>query len=608
MKKTITVAVLLFTLAQTARAQAPNTAPAFVVVEAETAPQGRVQADKTAREGKFVSRDGDYQPIFTADLPPQTGPEITFWARYRGVGLQLKSVGGDGKQTDRQWLYEAPKTFQWKAFGRYKREEIGAKILIIRGPNAAADAGLDAVCFASDAAFDPNLSLLMTAAQAVTVRVDWSRVLAKATPLHYGLNAFQGFDPASATDKVYQQNMAFMQPGLIRLHNWSMMNDSRKDASGWIDAANQRWDAAKIKRATANLPASGATVLLNIPGWPDWMAAKDGTLAPAHRADYAKFCAELVKIVNRDNKRGVRFWEITNEQDGRYYQDFHADGGKGPLKDPAKPDRTEELAVIYNDCAKAMKQTDPTILTGGPAAARPDFTDFLTRFARATKLNLDFFTYHAYASGSREDSDEAVFDRAKVYQDFAARISGLLKAVSPTRHIPAFLDEYNISWTWETRDPRMTNNKSAVFDALVIAACVRGGADGAAAWNEEDGIYGKTDGDNKLRPAATLFHWFYQYGSGDCVAAESDAEQAVVAFAVRGAKGRALWLVNRSELIQPVQTVFSGAVRQKNSVKRFVLAGNGVSDGELSDSSADSKTLCPPNSVTLLVFSPETKK
>ena len=151
MKSRWTGVILLCLLMGIARAQAPNSASDSVVIEAETAAQGTVQPDKAARGGKFVSREGDYQPIFMADLPALTGPEITVWVRYRGVGLQLKSIGGDGRQTERQWLYDAPKTFQWRSLGRYKREDIGAKILIIRGPNAANGAGLDAVCFAAAA-------------------------------------------------------------------------------------------------------------------------------------------------------------------------------------------------------------------------------------------------------------------------------------------------------------------------------------------------------------------------------------------------------------------------------------------------------------------------
>ncbi len=594
---------LLVLLSGAARAQAPGEKAGCTVIEAETEAQGKIVADKTALGGKFTARDGDYQPIFLAAVPAGIGPEITLWARYRGVSLQWKSVAGDGKQTEHPWAYDAPKTFQWRSLGRYRREELGAKVLIIRGPNAAEGAGLDAVCFADRADFDPNISLPATAPDAVTVRVDWSRVLTRTTALHYGLNAFHGFDPASAADKGYQENMSFMRPGLIRLHNGNMMGDSRKVPDGWIDTVKRGWDAEKIKRAMTNVYAYGPELLLNIPGWPDWMAAKDGTLAPEHRAEFVKLCADLTQIVNRNAARKVRYWEITNERDGPYYQEFHTGGGTGPLKDAAKPDRTEELAALFNDCARAMKKRDPAILTGGPAAARPDFADFLTRFARAAAPNLDFFSYHAYASGSRDDSDEAIFNRAKAFGDFATSIAGILKTVSPERHIPIFLDEYNISWTWETRDPRMTDAKSAVFDLLVIAASIRGGVDGTAAWNEKDGIYGKTDNDNRRRPAAQSFHWLNTYGVGDCAAAESSAKDCMEAFAVSGKNGRAVWLVNRSALAQTVRCEF-GAAYSPEKAKQLRIAGTEITEREIDFRAAKNTQSCPPFSLTLLVFPP----
>ena len=42
--------------------------------------------------------------------------------------------------------------------------------------------------------------------------------------------------------------MAHMNPGLIRLHSWEMMGDSKTTPSGWVDTANKTWDAAKIRK------------------------------------------------------------------------------------------------------------------------------------------------------------------------------------------------------------------------------------------------------------------------------------------------------------------------------------------------------------------------
>ena len=74
----------------------------------------------------------------------------------------------------------------------------------------------------------------------------------------------------------------------------------------------------------------------------------------------------------------------------------------------------------------------------------------------------------------------------------------MLDEQSPTRHIPLHLNEYTISWTWQTQDERMKNYKGAT-----------------CAWNERDGVYGKMDGDCNLLPSANVFHLLNAYGVGN---------------------------------------------------------------------------------------------
>ncbi len=387
-------------------------APTFTLMEAEASASGTVKADPDASGGKYVAQEGAYQPLILTTLPP-SGDSFVVWARVRGVAVQLKGIAADGSQHDLNWVWDKPQEWQWVSFGRHTRAEMGAKFLLMRAPDAAPEAGLDAVVLATEDSFTPDtLALSLPTLPPVSVTVQWTKVAGHATPFSYGLNAFAAFDPAVSRSAAYQANLKYMAPGILRLHNWGMMGDSQKDPNGWIDTTHQRWDAAKIKAALAGFPPD-ATLLINIPGWPDWMDKyKDGFLDADQTDAYAQFCADLVKIVSRDCRRRGVFWEATNEQDGRYFVDFHAEGGRGALKDPAKLDRVEELAGIYNKCAVAMKAADPTIKVGGPAAERPDLTEFVRRFVHATAPNLDFFSYHAYASGSASDSDRAIFDRA----------------------------------------------------------------------------------------------------------------------------------------------------------------------------------------------------
>ena len=416
------------------------------------------------------------------------------------------------------------------------------------------------------------------------VTVDWSHVLASASPAAYGLNAFQGFDPAVTGSPAYQRTLRLMAPGLLRLHNGGSMSDSATTA-GWIDTRHQNWDRAKIKAALAGFPP-GAALLVNIPGWPDWMDRnKDGFLDADQTEAYARLCADLVRVVGRDCGRGGLYWEVTNEQDGRYFVDRHTAGGWGALKDPAQPDRVEELAGIYVRCAAAMKAADPSIHVGGPALARADLTPFVRRFVRAAGAHLDFFSFHAYASGSASDTDAIVFDRAQGFGGVTQSVAEAVQAEAGGRAIPLFLDEYNISWTWETRDPRMTDIKGAVFDALAATAALAHGAAATLAWNECDGIYGKMDNDYRPRPAATLFHWLNADMVGTLVSAVSAEPGSVGACAVQTKSGRkSLLLINRSPLARRVvlrgwsagqatqrQLSAEGETRKNTAGRDFVL-------------------------------------
>ncbi len=426
----------------------------------------------------------------------------------------------------------------------------------------------------------------------IAVTVDWKTVIAQATPRAYGLNAFRGFDPAITTNPAYQKNLGYMAPGLLRLHNGGLMGDSAKNTTGWIDEARHRWDAAKVKAALAGFPP-GATLLINIPTWPDWMADPDGFLGADQSDAFARLCADLVRIVGQDCRRPGLLWEVTNEQDERYFVRFHQGGGWGPLKDPQKPDRVEELAGIYRRCAAAMKAADPTIRVGGPAMERPDLIPVMRRFVRAAGPVLDFFSYHAYASGSASDSDEVIFDRAQGFGDAAKAITAAVNAERPGRPLPVFCDEYNISYTWETRDPRMTDARGAVFDALAMTGAVTHGASATAAWNECDGIYGKMDDQYRLRPSATLFHWLNTDMVGAVVSAASSDPKTVAVYAVKTATRRkSLLLINRSPRQRRV--TLTGWVSGRAMRQQLTAAG------EADMGTAGRDFLLPADSVTLL--------
>ena len=160
MKKTIVIFVALVALAlpiQNGRADASKV-PSYTLVEAEANPQGEIVSDPTASGGKYVKRDGDYQPLMFAAVP-SAGDSFVVWARVKGTSIQLKGVGGDGKQKELNWVYAAPSDFKWESLGRHMRAELDAQALIIRGPDAKNAGCIDCLVFAPDDAFNPDKTI-----------------------------------------------------------------------------------------------------------------------------------------------------------------------------------------------------------------------------------------------------------------------------------------------------------------------------------------------------------------------------------------------------------------------------------------------------------------
>ena len=373
----------------------------------------------------------------------------------------------------------------------------------------------------------------------IVITADWSAKAGTTTSQNYGVDGFTAFDPVNAANPKYQQNLAYLGVGLIRFHSWDMITDSSLIPCGWLDMKNQQWDASKIASALAAFKGSKAALLINIPGFPAWFKTEDDMLDASEVGRYAAFCAELVKIVNIQNKNKVRYWEITNERDDPYWNNALQNNGVV---------HTAALVDLFNQCARAMKAVDPTIQTGGPAASRPDHLDQLRAFATGALPNLDFFSIHAYASGSADDSDLTIFEKAKGFGDRVRDVRKMLDEVSPTRHIPLQLNEYNISWSWQIQDPRMKNYEGAIFDALAMTSMADAGAEGTCAWNERDGTYGKMDADYNLRPSANVFHLLNLYGVGTIAATTVKNSDRVSAFAVQNPDQgtRLLLLINES--------------------------------------------------------------
>jgi hypothetical protein len=376
-----------------------------------------------------------------------------------------------------------------------------------------------------------------------TVDVDWDRLTGrKATDLSYGLNGFQLFSAKAMGSATYRENLTAMRPGIMRYHNYQMVNDSRKDEYGWIidpDKPTYRWDREKIAQVMANPLSHQPKLMMNLTDWPIVMENAQGQLKPEYYAAFAAFCADLVRAVNIEQKRGVQYWEVLNEMDRRY------------VNSPA------EVGKIYNLAAAAMRQVDPTIKIGGPGFESPYLRDRIEAFVAVAHPQLDFLSYHTYSTARKDNSDQELFRAAGALGSEVQNLRSLVAKYTP-KPVAIFHNEFNISYA--PPDVRMTNQVSAVYDATGLISITQAGADSAMAWNESDGWYGKMEnsaGSWRRRPASYVYQLFNNHLRGDLVQVKS-SYAGVTPYAIRGEKHYGLALVNRSGSDQWVQLRFTG--------------------------------------------------
>lgn len=450
------------------------------------------------------------------------------------------------------------------------------------------------------------------AATPVQASVDWNNVKTTTSNISYGLNGYSAVAPSVAGTATYSRNLSYMKAGLIRFHYGGLLNDSAADARGWTVESQQRWDDARINEVMNAADTWQRDYnykpekLVTIPDFPSWMKTYAVTfttatgatktinlLDPTEYDNYAQFCARLVRILNVDQHRAVKYFEATNERDNIYYAEFVKNN---------QPDHLNELIEIYNRAAVAMKAVDPTIQVGGPAFTRADLVDQVRRFVRGTRQNLDFMSYHFYATGNTTDSDEQIYNRTQTLARHSADIAQILREESPDRFIPAHLNEYNVSYDYRSPDLRMRNNKGAVFDALSIIAAIDSGTSVTNAWNERDGIYGKMDANSNLRIGAETFQLFNNYLVGDRVATTTSDDNSAVVYAVknRATNLKSYLVVNRTPNVQRVDTSF-GDWQPGSAFNRYEISSAGYYTGTVNYSAlTGGEFYVPDHSVTLV--------
>ena len=411
-------------------------------------------------------------------------------------------------------------------------------------------------------------------AATTTLQVDWGTTLAQATPYLFGSNDYEITKPEALEDAKYKQILKQLDLRLIRIHDGDLSDH-------WSNAKTKTWDEARLKAAFDAYYAHNPTLVQNIPRWPQWMRQdKQGLLDISEYDRYAQFCADLVRILNIKQQRRIQFWEPFNERD-----DIYENAGK-----------LDELWKIYNLAATAMKAVDPTIKIGGPILIY-DAVGRLESFLQACGSNVDFISWHRYASGDAKEPTDSIMDFTPNFGNQVRTFREVTNRMIPNRPIPLLLSEYNINYTWDSGENRQNTHIGAVWFASALKHLGEAGIEMAASWHLKDGIYGMIDPDNNLRPAATVFEWGRRYFVGSIVKTQSN-HRFVEGFAVRQENGdRSLLLINKSAKAVRLGLTMNPSIQSQPTAR--LLSEQGIKEETIA---IDTPIELPAYSLILLQF------
>jgi len=388
---------------------------------------------------------------------------------------------------------------------------------------------------------------------AVDVTVDWNSPRGMTPSSGYGTNIFTGLDPAISAKPAYTDALKTLGVALIRLHANSMVRAG--DDKSWVKADGVTWDARKIAAVFDNLAPLHAQVIVNIPGWPRaWCAPGTEMLDPVRYDDFARFCAQLVDIVNNEQKRGVVLWENINEREVKFLADQAGMGAYGE---------------IFRRSAVAMREISRTPIKISPAWMNLSQQVRLELFLNTPGVrdNLGFFAFHQYATPRATDLDgsgdrnQHLFNRAAEIASGVKKLRAYLDGQGLDR-LELVYDEYHLAATYDIDAARhlMHGPEGMIFFALLHKYIVEGGTNALLlSWNERDGAYGLMDLEHRLRPTGALVQLSNRYLRGACFSAESSEPSQVESFAIRSSpRARAILVINRNPAVSSVRLSMAG--------------------------------------------------
>lgn len=197
-------------------------------------------------------------------------------------------------------------------------------------------------------------------------------------------------------------------------------------------------------------------------------AKKYGVLPPKDYKKWAKICEHIIMHYNEGWADGyhydIKYWEIWNEPDLGF-----KDGRWQKNMSPTWNGSDTDFFRFYETAANYLNKRFPDLEIGGPALCENDaWADNFLKYMSEHKVDLDFFSYHLYASTPQR------------YMEKNSHIRALLDKYGYTE-TDMILDEWNYLSNWTTQWPYtmevVTSHKGAAFLAAVMTVSQDGPAD-----------------------------------------------------------------------------------------------------------------------------------
>jgi len=373
--------------------------------------------------------------------------------------------------------------------------------------------------------------LIVPALAQINVTADFGSLTGvTSTSTSFGINAnVTNWEIVSTPgNATFKREMARIAPRFLRIWGGQYCDASQYKGC-WISnlgRPNESWDAYAIKRTFQGYPTYGPHVIVTIASYPAYMQnPRSGKLLPAYYAAFADYCAELVKIINKENPGGlhVDMFEVLNEMEGSYMYK-----GNGTA-----------LGRIVSLAAIAMKAVDPTIQVAGNAfsyAGYPETDNYLLE-VKAEGNPLDFISWHEYCVETPNYSTRSIWENGN--EGKPSPLVTLMAAYlqQDLGHlIPMYVDEYSMNGSaWNPPDNRVHTAAETVYDALMLISYLHAGATGTARWDGSDDLYGMMawlDENFAYFPSAYLVTALNHDFIGSEVATSTSKSTRVVPFAV----------------------------------------------------------------------------